>query len=88
MVKMRRESEGDPMDTARRETLTVKELAALIGVSPGTIYRHAANGGIPTVRVPVRRVLFPRERIESLLRGDGDAPTEATHAERRELSAA
>ena len=65
------------MDTARREVLTVKELAALVGVSPNTIYRHAASGGIPMVRVGnLRRVLFPRQLLEQMLReGVADAPT-------------
>jgi excisionase family DNA binding protein len=57
------------MDTARREVLTVKELAELIGVTPNTIYRHAASGSIPTVRPGrIRRVLFPRNVIERMLR--------------------
>jgi excisionase family DNA binding protein len=61
------------MDTARREVLTVKELATLVGVTPNTIYRHASNGSIPTVRAGrIRRVLFPRQLIEQMLR-EGDA---------------
>ena len=77
------------MDGARCEVLTVKQLATLIGVTPNTIYRHAAMGSIPTVRPGgIRRVLFSRQWIESQLRGDGNGAPDNLHAERQHLSAA
>ena len=61
------------MDAARREVLTVKELAALVGLHPNTLYKAAAAGDLPTVRAGrIRRVLFPRQLIEQMLR-EGDA---------------
>jgi excisionase family DNA binding protein len=70
------------MDGTRREVLTVNEVATLLGLAPDTVYREAAAGSIPTVRIAkLRRVMFSREQIERLLRG-------AEEIERRELAAA
>lgn len=50
-------------------TLTVIEVAQLIGVSTTTIYAMSREGQIPTIRVR-GRILFSRESIEAWLRGE------------------
>ncbi len=52
--------------TARREVLTVKEVAELLDLSRNGVYLGAKRGEIPNVTVG-RRVLFPRRAIEQWL---------------------
>lgn len=52
--------------------LTVKELAALLGVSIDTVYRMARENHIPHVRAG-SRILFHRETIENWLKGGSQA---------------
>jgi excisionase family DNA binding protein len=53
-------------------TLSVNEVAELIGVSTASIYTMAREGQIPHRKVRAR-ILFHRDTIETWLRG-GDLP--------------
>lgn len=57
------------MDTIRRETLNVKEVAAIFGVSANSVYRWAHSGDVRLISLGTRRVLFPRAEIERILQG-------------------
>ncbi|WP_067925460.1 helix-turn-helix domain-containing protein [Alicyclobacillus shizuokensis] len=50
-------------------TLSVQEVAELLGVSPVTIYYMVRDKQIPHVRIR-RRVMFHRDAIEAWLRGE------------------
>lgn len=50
-------------------TLTVAEVAALIGVSPTTIYNMVAVNQVPHFRVR-GKILFNRDIIEAWTRGE------------------
>ena len=72
-----------------RETLDIRSAARVLGISEPSLRRAVAAGHLPTVTIPgVRRVLFSRQRIEAIIRGDGAVATDARHAERPQLSAA
>jgi predicted DNA-binding transcriptional regulator AlpA len=49
-------------------TVSVRELSALTGMSPATIWRHIASGLIPSTKVLARR-LIPYEYVERLRNG-------------------
>ncbi len=49
-----------------RLTLTVKEAAALLGISRGLAYHLVADGDIPTLRLG-RRLVVPRKALDELL---------------------
>lgn len=49
-----------------RLTLTVPEVAALLGLSRNSTYEAIAVGQIPSIRIG-RRVLVPRAALERLL---------------------
>ncbi len=56
----------------RRETLTVEEAAALLGIGRATAYHLAKNGRIgpvPVLRFG-RRLLIPRAALERVLAGE------------------
>jgi excisionase family DNA binding protein len=57
-------------------TLSVNEVAEVIGVSPACIYTMVREGQIPHRKVRAR-ILFHRETIESWLRGDAPKQKEA-----------
>lgn len=51
-----------------RQTLTVPELAAVLGVSPWSVYESVRRGDCPVVPVRVgRRVVFSRAAVDRLL---------------------
>jgi len=56
---------------ADRLTLTVPEVARLLGISRGAAYAAAAERTIPTIRIG-RRLLVPREALARLLRLESD----------------
>ena len=60
------------MTSAQRLTLTVPEVADLLGVHPLTVRAAIKRGEIPAVSVG-RRVLVPRLRLEQFLSGNGSA---------------
>jgi excisionase family DNA binding protein len=48
--------------------LSVDELAEVLGVHPGTIYRRKAQGKLPAVKLPnSNRVYFRVDRINKLI---------------------
>lgn len=55
--------------TVKRITMEVKEVAAMLGVSTGTIYTMVRTEEIPHLRVR-NRVLFNRAVIEAWARGE------------------
>jgi excisionase family DNA binding protein len=58
--------------TGARETMTVEEAAARLGISRTCAYEHARGGsiaGIPVLRIG-RRLLVLREPLERLLSGE------------------
>lgn len=50
------------------ELLTAEEVAAALRVSPTTVYRWAADGVLPELRI-ASTVRFRREDVEALLHG-------------------
>ena len=62
-------------DEARR-TLTIEEVAPILGVSPNTLYRALDRGDCP---VPVlrfgKRLVVPKDALEAVLRGESTART-------------
>jgi len=47
--------------------LTVKELAELLGISPGSLYHWISQGRLPVVRFSKRCVRFRPSDIQALL---------------------
>jgi excisionase family DNA binding protein len=64
-----RTSEHEP----ERLTLTVDEAAKVLGISRGTAYVLANNGGIPAIRISARRLIVPRKALEDFLSSAGAA---------------
>jgi excisionase family DNA binding protein len=52
-----------------RPVLTVAEVASMFGVSRWLVQQAAHTGELPCIRLG-RRILFPRVRIDALVRGD------------------
>ncbi len=73
----------EPADRrAERVTMTVREAAALLGLSVSATYEAAARGDIPVVRVG-RRVLVKRQMLLAMLGLDAPPPSMASAAPRR-----
>jgi excisionase family DNA binding protein len=53
-------------DMTERLTITIPELARLLGISRGAAYAAAADKTIPTIRVG-RRLLVPRVALDRML---------------------
>ena len=53
-----------------KATVTVEEAAKLLGIGRATAYRAARQGSLPTIRIG-RRLLVPREALQTLLRNPG-----------------
>ena len=51
---------------SEKETLTVKEVAEVLGIGRGLAYRMAQGGELPTLRLG-RRLLIPRPALNRLL---------------------
>ena len=51
---------------SEKETLTVEEVAKVLGIGRGLAYRMAQGGEIPTLRLG-RRLLIPRPALNQLL---------------------
>lgn len=64
------------MEEAKRQALSVSEVSTIFGVSPSTIYRWAHSGDVRLVALGRRRVLFPRDEIERVLRGESERQEE------------
>ena len=67
-------------DAPERETLDLPEVAVRLGVSRTSIYRWAASGVLPTVRLG-RRLLVPRAAFEELLDPPRPPKGDSTHRE-------
>jgi len=53
-------------DAEQREYLAVKEVAALLRVSPSSVYRAVERGTLPTVRLAEQGAIrIPRGAIET-----------------------
>lgn len=58
----------------QRQTLTIEEAAAALGISRGTAYQAAREGRLPTIRISARRLVVPRHALEQpLARPAGEA---------------
>jgi excisionase family DNA binding protein len=55
------------VDSAQREYLTPREAAEMLGVSPKTVVRWAAEGRIPSLVTLGGHRRFKRQEIEDLL---------------------
>lgn len=60
-------------DPTTRQTLTVEEVAAILGLGRNACYEAVARGDIPSLKIG-RRILIPRHRLEALLGGSGSQP--------------
>jgi excisionase family DNA binding protein len=58
---------------AARQTLTIEEAAALLGIGRNSAYQAVASGQLPVIRIG-RRLLVPRAALQRLL---ADAPPSA-----------
>lgn len=56
-------------DLRQRPTVTAAEAAAVLGLAPVTVYRMAADGRLPSVRVG-RTVRVPTAHLLELLEAD------------------
>ena len=65
----------------QRETLTVKETAAVLGLSEGAVRAAIIRGEIPSTRVG-RRILIPRQTILARLIGGTEADARASNDRR------
>lgn len=52
----------------KRQTSTIAEAAAAIGVADKTLYRAAARGEVPVIRVG-RRLLVPQGWLDAVIAG-------------------
>ena len=66
---------GEKPPTLTRQTLTVDEAAALLGIGRTTAYVAVRDGSLPTIRIG-RRLLVPRAQLERLL-GESTTPEDA-----------
>ncbi len=58
---------------AKAQTLTVKQVAKMLGVHELTVRRRCYTGEIPSFKVGARR-LFKRSAIEALMNGEQPRP--------------
>jgi excisionase family DNA binding protein len=54
-----------------RETLDVRDAAKLLGVQCGTLYKAAAEGTFPAIRIG-RRLVIPKRAVDRLLAHGSD----------------
>ncbi len=55
-------------DGNERQTLTIEEAAAVLGIGRNSAYQAVASGQLPVIRIG-RRLLVPRAALERLLTG-------------------
>jgi excisionase family DNA binding protein len=53
-------------NSGERQTLTVEEAAAVLGIGRNSAYQAVASGQLPVLRIG-RRLLVPRAALERLL---------------------
>lgn len=61
-----------------RETLTVDEVASVLGISRKAAYESVHAGRIPALRVSSKRIVVPREALVELLRSASVTPKVCT----------
>ena len=52
------------MSVIMRKTYTVREIAAMLGISVPSAYALAASEGFPSIRVSERRIVVPCEAFD------------------------
>ncbi len=67
---MARQLEDAGGNSPKSLTLTVPEVAKVLGISRNSAYVLAKQGTIPTLRLG-RRIVVPRPALERMLRGNG-----------------
>jgi excisionase family DNA binding protein len=67
-------------ETPERDAYDLPQLAARLGISRSSVYRWAANGTIPTIRLG-RRLLVPRAAVVRLLDPRSTQMNDSTHGE-------
>jgi excisionase family DNA binding protein len=55
-----------PLDDSLRRTLTVPEVASILGISRSSAFEAAKSGQLPTIRLGTR-LLIPKAALEKLL---------------------
>jgi len=55
----------------QRQTMTIEEAAAALGISRGTAYQAAREGRLPVIRISPRRLVVPKSALDALLAGTG-----------------
>jgi excisionase family DNA binding protein len=50
-----------------RQTYTIEEAGALLGLSRNSVYKAAHSGALPTVRIGFR-LLVPRQALDQMLK--------------------
>ena len=65
-----------------RETKSVAEAARMLGLSVASAYRAIESGEIPSIRIG-GRILVPRSRLLTLIKGKGFGATEPDDAHDR-----
>jgi excisionase family DNA binding protein len=73
------------MESGNKLLLTVREVAELLGVAPGTIFHWAAQGRLPCVRLSQRCLRFKKSEIEEWLNGLSVPAAEEFKRTRRKL---
>lgn len=65
-----------------RSTLTVREVAERLGVSPWAVYEAVRRGDFPVPPIRVgRKIVFPRTQVDRLLGLEGDRRGQAPDEE-------
>lgn len=57
-------------ERGKRQTLTVEEAGAVLGIGRTAAYEAARRGEIPAIRIG-RRLLVPRQALENMLSDNG-----------------
>ena len=62
------------MATSERLTLSIKEAAAILGISRNLAYELAKRGELPgAIKLGQKRIVVSRVQLENLLRGGANA---------------
>lgn len=75
LTKSRRDVKAVEHKTEETLTLTVEQIARVLGISRGLAYQMAREGKIPTLRFG-KRIVVPSKAIERLLQEPGLANSE------------
>jgi excisionase family DNA binding protein len=65
------------MKSNQTQTLSIEEVAPILGVGVSTLYRSIARGEFPLPIIRIGgRILVPRDALEAVLRGESVSRTE------------